>query len=103
MRDDPADAMHRERTVRRITRCAKDTRQTSACGCCGHLLLSRAKLGQFVIQFAEPGTVNFTVTVCPGKTLWLASTKSILTLCSPGGSPAMSTVPRSLASAHNQG
>src|SRR5262245_20923006 len=52
---------------------------------------------------AEAGTVNFTVTTCPGKGLWLASTKAIVTLCSPGGSPAMSTVLLSLASAHHQG
>jgi hypothetical protein len=45
--------------------------------------------------------VNVTVATCPGKTLWLASTNSIFTLCWPGGSPAMSTVLLSLASAHN--
>jgi putative transposase len=33
------------------------------------------------------GTVNLTVIDCPGKTWWLASTKSIFTLCSPGGKP----------------
>src|SRR5262245_52368450 len=33
----------------------------------------------------------------------VASTNSIFTLCWPGGSPAMSTVLLSLASAHNQG
>ena len=47
--------------------------------------------------------MNVKVTTCPGKTLWLASTNSIFTLCAPGGSPAMSTVLLSLASAHNQG
>jgi hypothetical protein len=40
--------------------------------------------------------VNVNVTTCPGKTLWLASTNSIFTLCWPGGSPAMSTVLLSL-------
>ena len=29
--------------------------------------------------------MNVSVTTCPGKTLWLASTNSIFTLCSPGG------------------
>jgi hypothetical protein len=47
--------------------------------------------------------VNVSVTTCPGKTLWLASTNSIFTLCSPGGSPAMSTVLLSLASAPQPG
>src|SRR5262245_11370371 len=53
--------------------------------------------------FAEPGTVNVTVTTCPGKGVRLASTNAIVTLCWPGGSPAMSTVLLSLASAHHQG
>src|SRR6185369_11438783 len=52
---------------------------------------------------ADLGTVNFTVLACPGKTWWLASASSISTSCSPGGMPAMSTVLRSLASAHSQG
>ena len=52
---------------------------------------------------AVSGIVNVTVLDCPGKTLWLVSTNSIFTLGWPGGSPAMSTVLLSLASAHHQG
>ena len=47
--------------------------------------------------------VNVSVLDCPRKTLWFASTSSIFTLCWPGGSPVMSTVLLSLASAHHQG
>ncbi len=49
------------------------------------------------------GILNITVLDCPGKTLWLASTSSILTLCWPGGGLSMSTVSLSLVSAHHQG
>jgi hypothetical protein len=42
--------------------------------------------------------VKFTVTTCPGKTLWSALTNEIFTLCGPAGSPTMSTVLLSLAS-----
>jgi len=34
------------------------------------------------------GTVNASITACPGKTLWSASTNEIFTVCWPAGSPA---------------
>src|ERR1700733_2095523 len=49
------------------------------------------------------GIVKVIVMDCPGKSWWLASTRSIVTLCWPGGKSLMSMVPVLLASAQCQG